>query len=208
MTDATYDPATKGGWWATTPFNTVWSRTGSSDSRLILPFQAAPAMCCTDCGGDGSGSQLDPALPPQLAAKGVSQEEWSGIMAELAAVQRGTAGLCVVLPMVLSCVLIPMVCLIGERYQADLSLWLDKLNSAHMQPRGMLAKFQTAIAGSGKYQSSRNWLTIALTPDECAQLAAESGYWRDAGGFLTGRQIYWTPSSNPGCNCSNAPMIV
>ena len=208
MVDAGYDPAFKGTWWTTTPHDTVWRRTGTSESRLILPFQAAPAMCCTVC----FDSQIDRALPPQLAARGVTQEEWDGIMAELAALQRGAVGVCVTFPMCLTCVLIPVVCMIGKKYQTGLLLWLERLNSAHLQPRGMLAKFQTATAervtvGIETDRGSTTWLAIALTPDESAQLAEESGFWRSA---HSGRQRYWVPTPNPyaGCRSSDTPLIV
>ena len=222
MTDASYDAMFKGTWWLTTPHDIVWQRTGTSESRLILPFQPAPSMCCTIC----FDSQIDRALPPQLAAKGVTQEEWDGIMAELAALQRGTVGACVLFPMCLTCVLIPMVCMIGKRYQTGLLQWLERLNSAHLQPRGMLAKFQTAtlehsatatFAGSDMTHStthsttdtsSTRWLAVALTPDESAQLAEESAFWRSAESI--GRQRHWVPTPNDytDCHCSDTPRTV
>ena len=175
MTDAANIFTVEGGWWATTPESAVWQRTGTTERRLIVPFTVAEGGLCFT---SGSSSQMDPALPPQLAARGVTQKEWSGVMAELMAVQRRALGMCATLLILLTCILTPLICITGRDYMAHLRLWLDRLNSAHLQPRGMLAKFQTAYVLPGSHRMFRQWLAIALTPDECAQLASESGFWQ------------------------------
>ena len=190
MSDTAYE-STKSGWWAETPYDTVWQRSGSNDSRLILPFNPAEELCFT-C---GSGSQMDPALPAQLAARGVTQEEWGGVMAELLAVQRRALGMCVGVAMVLTCILAPLAFCNSSGYQTHLRLWLERLNSAQLQPRGMLAKLQTVTTAGFRSSVTTRWLAIALTPDECAQLAAEPLFWAPQGGGISGRVLRWAPDS-------------
>ena len=171
MATTSYDTATKSGWWASTPYDVIKSRTGTTDSRLIIPFTDAANACFAD------DADISLAIPTQLAAKGVTQEEWNGVAGELVAVQHSTLGACASGLLLLSIILIPVYCVVRSNYQAHLATWLDKLNSAHLQPRGMLARFQSLTVPRGKSTQKYSWLAIALTPEESAQLASEPAFW-------------------------------
>ena len=77
------------------------------------------------------------------------------------------------------CVTAPLVCLVHWRHQARLQRCLLRVNSAYLQPRGMLAQLQTTTDFRDRiaHEQSVSWLAIALTPDESAQLAAEPRRW-------------------------------
>ena len=150
MTAADYDPAT-------------------INSRLLIPFTVAGNKCLT--------AEADTiALPWQLAARGVTQEEWDGVASELAAMQQSQVGICAGALMICSVVLIPVYCVVRCHNQALLDTWLERLNSAHLQPRGMLARYQSLTVPHGTWSTVESWLAIAFTPEDSAQLAAEPAW--------------------------------
>jgi len=196
MAGPDYDPATTGGWWTTTPAESIWACTGSSNSRLIIPYTMGGDACCTDF----ADTQLDSALPPPLAARGMTQQEWDGIVAGSQAAQKSTVGLCGGVLMLLTVILIPIYCLVVSNYHTHFDLWLQQLNSVHLQPRGMLARLQRATTGHGKYKHHRQWLAIALTPDESEQLAAEPASWVRRGDGIFQSDPHFIPNPGP-CPC-------
>jgi len=206
MTDSTtgYEETTKGGgsWWASQPYESIINRTGTTDSRLILPFTDAGDTCYSN------DIELELTLPPQLELRGVRREEWNGIIAELQAVQKDTTGACANVLFVLSLVLIPFLCYVRSSYQRNLAAWLQKLNSVHLQPKGMLAKFQTATVPYAQYTRTYSWLAIGLTPGECAQLEAEPGFWSSNGPSCFGGYAPFKPDGCAQCYCCCAPRIV
>ena len=140
VADTGYGPVTDGGWWQTQSVTSIMHRMGTTATRLILPFTSAMQLEFTY----NADSSLDRTVPPPLAARGVTQEEWNDIVAELVLVQRSTLGVCTTMLMLTLCVTAPLICLVRWRHQARLQRWLRHINSAYLQPRGMLAELQTA----------------------------------------------------------------
>jgi hypothetical protein len=117
-------------------------------------------------------------LPPALAAAGVTTSQWSQLMDALArdVLPFATGGLAMCLSYTFVLLVLPLVWLgwRDDRYQRRLAAWLAHANDVVFRPRGCLAKFQTYQVDKALF----SWLAVALTPDECAALAAEPTFWR------------------------------
>ena len=106
-------------------------------NRVILRFEA------NDCCGASVGL-YDDVLPPQIAARGVTAQEWKACVQRLDAVQNKNCGSACHFGMNLTVVGLAVYSLIQGSYNTALAAWVDELNQQVLVPRGMWAKFQTA----------------------------------------------------------------
>lgn len=164
------DPS-RGGW--------VTHRPPTTPDRLIIDFE--PALCCSR--GPGIPGAHATELPLALAARGVPPYEWADAVQRLRTqVQPLSTSVCCGVTAAVSVVCLPALCWRERRYQAALGAWVDGLNAAVLQPRGMFAKLQTNsyhedTGPTSDYDEEISWLAVAMTPVEAAALAAEPVFW-------------------------------
>lgn len=148
-----------------------------SPARIILRFY--PAAACS--GGSGLTPADAETVPSQLAARGVSADEWRAFTSRLAAeVQpHSTGGLwqCMMWTLLLPS---PILCWRMRSYNRALGAWVAELNARVLNPRGCHAKFGACQANGNKYHEEQSWLAIALHPEEGEVLRGEPVFWRPA----------------------------
>lgn len=162
--------------------------------RLIIPF--IPAVFC----GTAVGLP-DERVPPELAARGVAQDEWTRFRESLAKIQQNRSSIFTMLVCGISVIGLPFICSSEGRYHKQLALWLAALNEEVLEPRGMYGKLQTSSNtisnGKESYTESISWLAVGLTPVEGEKLRQEAIHWTPE---CCGDRLVPDPCGN-GCCC-------
>jgi hypothetical protein len=143
-------------------------RTPSATSdRLIVPLK--PASIFPGSFRVYPSSFND--IPPQLADRGVTRDEWMHWMGRLSQ-QVQEVSFSVVSAVLIICTLVAIPYLIhrSNRLHTLVAQWTEDFNRQVLQPRGLLCKTQKSVENRGKHNIEESWLHIALTPEAISTL--------------------------------------
>jgi hypothetical protein len=166
---------------ATPPMNTVspyaaiGSNTGqiflrrpaSSENRMIIDFYHT--SCC------GKPNVLEDSLlvqvPPLLAAKGITNEEWSFWMNRFRDEYRSrNLSILGSIAMILSCVFLPCMYYKCINQQIFVKKFNEDINRELFIPRGMYFKTQSSSVRIENYYEETAWIAISLTKEDAEEL--------------------------------------
>lgn len=157
------------------PATLFLNRPMSTEDRVILSF--IPSFWCSV--GTGLDNEALSTVPPLLAARGVTPEEWRTHTDRLVSVVQPWST-CIWGKVLgwMSVLGVPCVCAREAAYQKKLASWLHQLNTEVLMPRGMYAKFQTSQITADKHHEEISWLAIAMSETEIEALQREPVFWR------------------------------
>jgi hypothetical protein len=147
-------------------------RAASTDKRLILDFFPTAVTCTKPV---VLHDDLFTQCPPQVQARGISNDEWINWMEKFrTVVEKNSLSCCSGFWLCLSVVGIPFVYRYGIKLQLEMKKFSEEINMGLFEPRGMFWKTQTSsVQVSDDYHEQTSWIAIALTPDESQILKAE-----------------------------------
>lgn len=177
-----------------TPGSSWLCRPASTSERLILELNTV-TICC----GYNPEVILEEnvtTIPPAIAAKGVSQQEWTHWMTrfkkELGA--KSVSGMTTFLSFLFLC--IPCLCIASNRFQTAAMKLQQEMNEQLLEPRGMYIKTQYGEHQGNEISLRVQWLSIAWTPEEVQKLKSEG----HAFAYNIGNNTYVTSNRwNRGC---------
>ncbi|KAJ3192057.1 hypothetical protein HK101_007116 [Irineochytrium annulatum] len=98
------------------------------------------------------------SIPPEIAAHGVSQEDWTRVTGELIELIRSKEmSICSHIWCILGC--LPIWCCINAGAQKAYGAWIARVNEEVFEPRGLLLKLQ---ASSFQVQTGRELANLLL----------------------------------------------
>ncbi|KAJ3166570.1 hypothetical protein HK101_011911 [Irineochytrium annulatum] len=136
--------------------------------RVIVDLEPSRWWCCGPPALVVSEQTIH-NVPPEVAARGLSQEVWETIMTDLQSlVRRKNMSIC----SHIACILLalPIWCCVNAGAQKSYGAWVKKVNAEHFEPKGMLLKLQSSSfevnneKGETQYREEAHWIAIAIHP--------------------------------------------
>jgi len=119
------------------------------------------------------------AVPPALAARGISHEEWTHWTALLKdTVRKGNLSVSCCLTLCFLVVPIPCVWYGLVAQQRRMEAFAASINEALFEPRGMFFKTQSSSISiqtgkDSRYEEHVYWIAISLNPEDAKRLKAD-----------------------------------